>query len=260
MKKAIQILMVVIAAALVSACGDSKINRLKSQVASINKSCPMDMGIGGSVISVEYNDEDGNVYINYASTPMFETQFASQSNRDNIKENMKLMMLNDDSHEWLEAIVEAGAGVVMTYKLPSSGETVRIEIPADEIRSIGGGSMSDRERALLIVGNKANVDNGRCPVEIAPGMTMVSDKLENGELIFEIDVDESVQDMTDWDELALRHNIMGNFEALKNDPSIQNEFKLLTTANVGYHYVYRGLATGKRVDVVLTPKDLKRFL
>ena len=262
MKRVYLILSIVFTLLSCTSCEDRNVTKLKKEVATLNAMCPINAGVGGDFLSIKYNEKDKNVYMYFASNEQFGSQFFLKENRTNVLTNLKLMFQSDASREMLKDIVNAKAGLVVTYKMPSTGKTARVDIPYEELKEIKDNSMSQHDRNIIIIKNKlANVNN-RCPYETEPGVKMVKVSLIDDNIVYYLQVDEDMFDFKQWklgkDEI--KQITADNFKELRRDPTMQSEFKLITTEGIGYHYRYYGSKTKDYFDIVFTSDELKRFI
>lgn len=262
MKRVYLILSIVFTLLFSTSCEDGNVTKLKKEVATLNAMCPINAGVGGDFLSIKYNEKDKNVYMYFASNEQFGSQFFLKENRTNVLTNLKLMFQNDDSREMLKDIVNAKAGLVVTYKMPSTGKTARFDIPYEELKEIKENPMSQHDRNIIIIQNKLANENNRCPYETEPGVKMVKVSLVDDNIVYYLQVDEDMFDFKQWklgkDEI--RQITADNFKELRTDPTMQSEFKLITTEGIGYHYRYYGSKTKDYFDIVFTSDELKRFI
>lgn len=151
MKRAYLILTIVLTLLSCISCEEGNVTKLKKEVASLNAMCPINAGVGGDFLSIKYNEKDKNVYMYFASNEQFGSQFFLKENRTNVLTNLKLMFQNDDSREMLKDIVNDKAGLVVTYKMPSTGKTARFDIPYEELKEIKDHPMSQHDRNIIII-------------------------------------------------------------------------------------------------------------
>lgn len=262
MKRLIFIFTILLTLIATSSCENANVTKLKKQVASLNAMCPINAGVGGDFLSIKYNEKDQNVYMYFASNEQFGNQFFLKENRENVLTNLKLMFQNDDSREMLKDIVNAKAGVVITYKLPSTGKTARFEIPYEELKDMKNNPMSQHDRNMIIMQNKLANENNRCPYETEPGVKMAKVAMVDENIVYYLQVDEDMFDFKQWKKSAadIKQMTADNFRELRNDPTMQSEFRLLTSEGMGYHYRYYGNKSKDFFDVIFTAEELRTYM
>lgn len=245
-----------------SSCEDTNVTKLKKEVVSLNALCPINAGVGGDFLSIKYNENDKNVYMYFASNEQFGSQFFLKENRENVLTNLKLMFQNDDSREMLKDIVNAKAGLVITYKLPSTGKTARFEIPYEDLKEMKNNPMSQHDRNMIIMQNKLANENNRCPYETEPGVKMAKVAIVDDNIVHYLQVDEDMFDFKQWKNSAadIKQMTADNFKELRNDPTMQSELRLITSEGMGYHYRYYGSKSKDYFDVIFTAEELRNFI
>lgn len=262
MKRITFIFAILLSLIAMTSCEDANVTRLKKQVASLNALCPINAGVGGDFLSIKYNENDKNVYMYFASNEQFGSQFFLKENRENVLTNLKLMFQNEDSREMLKDIVNAKAGLVITYKLPSTGKTARFEIPYEDLKEMKNNPMSQHDRNMIIMQNKLANENNRCPYETEPGVKMVKVAMVDDNIVYYLQVDEDMFDFKQWKKSAseIKQMTADNFKELRRDPTMQSEFRLITSEGMGYHYRYYGNKSKDYFDVIFTAAELRNFI
>lgn len=262
MKRIAYILSILITFAICFSCEGGNITKLKNKIRSLNAMCPIKAGISGDIISFRYNEKDGNVYMDFLINEDFGSQFFLKDSNEIILTNIKLMLQGSDSHQLLNDMLNAKAGLMMTYKIITSGKTAQFEIPYEELKEIKDHPISEQERLLNIINNKLALENSRYPIELEEGLIMVKNELFNDNLIFYIQVDEDLYDFKELkkSQKEIRENRNQFFQYMKGDPTMQREFELLTKAGLGYHYRYFGNKSNDYFDIIFTPEDLSTYM
>lgn len=251
-----------IALVSITSCENSSVTKLKREVVSLNAMCPISGGISGDFLSIKYNEKDGNVYMYFASNEQFGSQFFLKENRENVLTNLKLMFQQESSREMLKDMVNAKAGLVITYKMPSNGKTARFDIPYEELKEIKNNPVSEHDRNVIIMKNKIANENNRCPYELEPGVKAVKAAIVDDNIIWYYQIDEDVYNFKEWKKASaeIRSNIEATFKELRRDPTMQSEMELLCNEGMGYHYRYFGSKSKDYFDIVFTADDLKKYL
>lgn len=262
MKKIAFIITILFSLLAITSCENASVKNLKKQVASLDAICPINAGIGGDFLSVKYNETDGNVYMYFATNEELGNQFFLKENRKNIKENLKLMFMSGDAKQMLDDMVKANAGLVLTYKLPSTGKTAKFVITADELKEVRDNPMSDYDRIMIMVQNKLAAENSRCPYSIGDGMVMAKVAIADDNLVYYIQVDENLYDFSQWKNSKdeLRSNLEETFKEMRNDLTMQSEFKLMRSARLGCQYRYFGSKSKDYIDIVISLDELDKYI
>lgn len=262
MKNISFIISLFIALISMTSCENSNVTKLKREVTSLNAMCPISAGISGDFLSIKYNEKDGNVYMYFASNEQFGSQFFLKENRENVLTNLKLMFQQDSSREMLNDMVNAKAGLVITYKMPSNGKTARFEISYEELKELKENPMSEHDRNVIIMQNKIANENNRCPYEIEPGVKVVKTAWVNDNIVYYYQIDEDMFDFKEWKKASseIRSNIEATFKELRGDPTMQSEVQMLKEEGVGYHYRYYGSKSKDYFDIIFTSDDLSKYL
>ena len=262
MKQISLILSFIFAAIILTGCTDGNVTKLKREVASLNAMCPISAGISGDFLSIKYDEKDKNVYMYFASNEQFGSQYFLKENRENVLTNLKLMFHKDSSREMLKDMVNAKAGLVITYKMPSNGKTARFEISYEELKELKDNPMSEHDRNVMIMQNKIANENNRCPYEIEPGVKTVKTAWVDDNIVYYVQIDEDMYDFKEWKKASseIRSNIEASFKELRGDPTMQSEVQMLEEEGVGYHYRYYGSKSKDYFDIIFTPEELSRYL
>ena len=261
MKFIAQILMIVGMLATLSGCGvDPNVIKLKKTVELLNSNCPVDIGVAGVFTSIEYNGQDMCVHMKFLNTEYASAGFIGE-NKENARENLKLMFQTKELQEMLTELVDAKAGIVATYKLRDSMKALSIALSYEELKEIKDHPLSELERNKLLFKNKIEMDGRRCPYEMAKGIMMEKTELTDGYIVFHISVDEEVCNFGKMKLMSdeLKDNIVRRLEVMSGDINLQNELRMMSSLGIGYHYKYIGSKSGDSVDVLIPEEDLAQY-
>lgn len=262
MKRAFKILNILLFSILLFSCENGNVTKLRREVGKLNAMCPISAGVSGDFLSIKYNEKEGIVYMYFASNEQYGSLFFLKENRENLRTNLKLMFQKNDSYQLLKDMVNAQSSLILTYKIPSTGQSTSFEIPYEELKEIKNNPVTPRERDRIILENKISIENARCPYDMEEGLKMIKNELVDDNIVFYIQVDEDIYNFKEWEKSdnEIKEFISQNFKELKRDPTLLSEFKLLTSAGIGYHYRYFGSKTKNYVDVIFTPQELAKYL
>lgn len=259
---AIRVFVCLLIQILAISCVNQNVLKLKNIVDSIDAACPVPIGSAGRFESIRYNEEENKIFIKISTTDEFAYQFLDDRNKENIRNNLKMLFLDNSNQDLCKAIVNAGAALNVTYTLPSTGQSVIFELSSSELNELKDSKLTDQDRQIAIIRNKLATENNRLPMELDQGLTMTKVSYENDNIIFNIEVDETLYDikLITSSESEIKKSIISEFTQSQNDLAVQNELKLLTSSGVGYIYRYYGNKSHKGIDIVFSPKELQKLM
>lgn len=262
MKKISLIIIVLFSLISTTGCENENVKNLKKQVEALDAVCPINAGIGGDFLSVKYNDKDGNVYMYYAVNEEYGSYYFLKENRKNIKENLKLMFMKGECTQMLNEMVGANAGLVLTYKLPSTGKSVQFIITVKELKEVRDNPIPEQNRIMIMVQNKLAIENSRCPYSIDEGLVMAQVDVVDENMVYYIQVDEDKYDFSYWKKSKneFRLNVEEGLKEMCDDPTMQSEFRLLRSARMGFQYRYFGSKSKDYIDVVIPSDELYKYI
>ena len=125
MKKMLILLSVVVASILVS-CENENVAKLKSEIEAANEQCPMNMGMMGDILSLKYDEKAKEVQMYCSINGDLVSIEALTNNEQMVIKSMRLSVSGNQSSEMLKLIVDAGAGLSVTYKMPHQEKHLRL--------------------------------------------------------------------------------------------------------------------------------------
>lgn len=255
----ISLVLIILAA---TSCENGNITRLKKEIAVANAGCPINMGIGGDLLSIKYQEKENRVIFYYSINEELGAGLFLKKNKEKLHQQFRLSFSKSESQQMLKDIVNAKASLMMIYKAPSSGKTVKFELPYDELKEMRANPMSDSEIQRLTIENKIDVENSRCPYNADEGMTTRKVALVDNFIVYYYEMDESLVDMKELKRLQveMKENVQEALKSMKNDFTMQNEIKMLVDQNIGYQYRYYGNKSKEYVDIIVTPEELSKYL
>ena len=122
--------------------------------------------------------------------------------------------------------------------------------------------MSQHDRNIIIMQNKLANENNRCPYEPEPGVKMVKVAMVDDNIVYYFQVDEDMFDFKQWKKSAsdIKQMWEENYKALRKDPTMQSEFRLITSEGMGYQIRYYGNKSKDYFDIIFTSDELKTFM
>lgn len=237
---------------------ETNIKKLKKEIENANRECPKSMGIVGDLLSMKFDEKSREVQLYYS---LNDDLFSIDVLKDNSKllhQNMKLIFANDEIKKNLDKLIDAKCSFVITYKGASSGKSVTAKLTLNDLKEIKDNSISIDEINKLLLENHLAIEDSRCPYQIDDGITMLRAYDDGTNIVYVYGMDETIHDLY-FIESSLDEN-KGNISSMFYDPSIRAFLKIVLTLNKGVIYRYQGIISGKKVDIVFTPEELKELI
>ena len=262
MKRIHLILTLIISILAITGCQNGNVAKLKKEIAVANASCPINMGIGGDLLSIKYQENENRVILYYSVNEELGGGLFLKKNKDKFHQQFRLSFSKSESQQMLKDIVNAKASLMIIYKAPSSGKTVKFELPYEELREMRTNPMSDSEIQILTIENKIDVENSRCPYKFDEGIVVTKVSLVDGYIVWYYEMDEDLYDIKELKKLQseLKENVRESLKGMRKDLTMQNELRMLVNQGVGYQYRYYGDKSKSFVDVIFTPEELSKYL
>ena len=221
--------------ALVTSCGESKLQKM---VEASNMECPISIGMLGEVTSIEL--EDSNVVFNYrVNENVVNIDFLNE-NPDMMKRNAAMLFKNPtgDIKKMFDSLEEENAGLILRYKGKSSGKIASISLSRKEIVELG--NSTDEKDPEAILEAQVETTNAQCPMQITSGMFVTHLSIEGDYVVYNVECDESLYSIA-----AIRSNKVQAKQGIKNsidlsDPTMAMFIKICKDAEKGIAYKYIG--------------------
>ena len=256
-------LTLVIAMLVITGCEDRNVSALKKTIESANAACPIDYGTGGCLVSINYNKIENQVTAQTVmSDDVFESLFADE-NHDIIKNNVRLMLANDDDcKKLLEDLVNAKAGFTYIYKSTPSSKTVNISLTYQELLYVKNHPMPKDVVTHKIIDNIVEIANARCPITIDEGLDFVKAEFVDDTLTYYYKMDENIDDLNaiNGDPEAIQSIKEELINDIRNDLTIKQQFSMLAASNLNYRMRYFGSITNNYIDITYTADELRQLL
>lgn len=251
------ILLIVCAVTLPAMAVTEQQGRLKVMFEAANELCPIRLGMLGSLKGMHYA-EDGNEVVAVVELSNAGSRGLSGQYDDSLmKRQLFLSMSTPNAKPTWAAVADAGASVKYIY-LFTDGRTLEVSLAPDEVRHAVENDMSDKEKSRIQASISIMMENASCPSGSA-GLVLKSVKEKDGEVVYTLDVDESLHNMDLFQSKVAE--LKGNVEHIyRTDISVRSQLKHFVGAGLGVHYVYKGDASGREVDVVFSVDDLADIL
>lgn len=275
MKKLLTILTLLAVMVGTAACGDSKtknkvnsaIDILKHELEIADRQCPYNAGAIGDLISIKYieNTNEVQLYI-IINDKLFDLDVL-EKNKRLARRSAKLALTlqkqtpkqSEEVNRMLKSIIDADARLVYTYKSNSYGKSFNIRLSPDDLREIyDTPSISNLETNKLLFECNVALENAQCPLTIDEGMTMTKAYDDGSNLIYECRIDEQMYDidMLKYNKSEMKRSVKSTF----NGPMASRHINLCSSLGKGLIYRYYGDTSGKNVDIVFTPEELREAM
>ena len=257
MKKMLILLSVVVASILVS-CENENVTKLKSEIEAANKQCPMNMGMMGDILSVKYDEKAKEVQMYYSINEDIVSIEALTNSEQMVMKSMRLSVSRNQAKEMLILIVDAGAGLSVTYKSASTGKTFKVSLTSDDLKEVCDNPMSEMEINQMWLENSIAIENARCPYLVDEGMEMVQAYDDGTNIICACRIDE---DMYDFSILAYSlSEIKQNTIEMFDDPLMKRALGVIHLLGKGFVLRYCGDTSAKTFDITFTNEEIGMYL
>ena len=136
MKRLTNILIIVFLLIIIAGCEDANVTKLKNEINAANSSCPISMGISGDLISIKYYEKNNSVLLYYSLNEDIAGAVFLKKNKDSMMKQFRLLLSNKESMKLVKDMVNAKASLMIIYKTPSTGKTVKFSVPFEELKEI----------------------------------------------------------------------------------------------------------------------------
>lgn len=252
MKKLINLILFTLIILGVTSC--AKDAALKAQVESGQKHCPMNMGMAGKLTSMKYDSDTHTVEFVLTLNKEFAEVKDLQASSDLARESMKLSLSTGDMKKLTDMMVEAEAGLQVTYKNRGSNDEFVLTFTPAELKAIADNPMSDEEKDKLLLANQIKSEMRRMPYKIDTGLTVTGIEDSGNALVYICKVDENEYDIDQME--ASVAELKSNMISMLKDVSMKGQVNLLSGLGKGFEYRYVGDTTGKTVVVTISAEEL----
>ncbi|MDR0961177.1 MAG: hypothetical protein LBM62_01255 [Mediterranea sp.] len=238
-----------------------RIKTLKNGVEMVNKKCPIDVGVAGKIIAVNYADK--NVELIFVINDLFTDIQAMRDQPDLVKNKLKVMYQNpeDGFREMLQLIAEIDGSMTCTYIGQTSGEKTNVVFTRDDVRSLLK-QKAPIENSLAQLTQMIEDPFARFPIKVDDVTTMTHMFLSDSAVVYQYEIYEAGMAMTFADFIADYGEAMkeSTAQSLLSDPSSRILITLCVDCDRGIHYRYTGDVSGMKYEFRFTPEELKSFI
>lgn len=262
MKRISLVISVVITLILFTACENGNVTKLKKEIHAADAVCPISYGLGGDLISIKYHEKDNTVLMYYSLNEEMSSHVFLKQNKDNMMKQFRLSLSRDDSRQMLKDMVNAKASLMVIYKTPSTGKTIKFSLPYEELKEIKDNPLSEFEVKRMILDNSVAMQNSTMPLKVDEGITQTKVSIVDDKLVYYYEMDEDIYDIKALKKMPeeLKDGIIEDLKNMRRDPTMQRELQMLTALDMGYMYRYYGNISKEYVDVVLSSAELEKYI
>ena len=243
-------------------CENANVTNLKKEVKVANASCPQNSGMAGDLLSVKYQEKENRVILYYSVNEELSRGLFIKSNKEKLLKQFRLTLSTSESQQMLKDIVNAEASLMLVFKSPSTGKTIKFELPYEELKEIKNNPLSKTEIYKMILENSVDVQNSSMPMKVDEGMVQTKVTIVDDNLVYYYELDENLYDIKTMKKMPveLKDGIREDLKNLRRDPSVQRDLQMLNALGMGFIYRYYGNNSKDYVDVLFTPEELADFM
>lgn len=234
---------------------DSELSNLVSQT---NSECPISMGAAGEIVSISY--ENGCVIYRCDINDGMVDIDALKSKPDIMKEGVLSTYRNasGETRHFLEMLNKDNASMKFIYKNKGDGNVASFTISSEELKEAASSTASkDPVEALRKYTELSNI---QLPIKIEKGLYLQKYSLEDAYTVVLYSMDESMYSIDKLNENRASLKTQQKKELLlTNDLSVRTFLNTVKNAKYGLIYRYIGNLSGKKCDIVFTPKEVSEM-
>ena len=239
-------------------CENGNVKKLKSEVRKANAMCPMNLGVSGDLLSIQYNEKENNVLFVYSLNENIAGHTFIKKNKKNMEKAAKLFVASESFDDIRKDILNAQASLTLIYKIPSNGKTASIFLSYDELKEMVENPLSEREIKIMKIENKVEMENNSCPQEVEKGIILTKVYIEDNYVVYSYSMDEDEYDMRllERNAASLKSNTEDQIKEDSKDLILCNNLNLMRELGYGIKYHYYGTKSSKYVGIKITPSEL----
>lgn len=227
-------------------------SRLEQVVASVNKECPMSMGIDGIVSSMTI--EGDSVVVEYIVYDNIFNMDSLNAHISLLKEYMlaELQNADEETKEDFKVIADESTGLTYKYVGYTSGKTVLFTLSSTEMLSALVKSPETKATLAVIL----KFTNLAFPLEALPGHIVERARLDGNFIVYDISVDENRFNIKRSKENAEKMMDTTKSRLDPSNPLIKMFLAICRQARVGLAYRYVGNNTGESFVIEIPYSEL----
>ena len=262
MKRISLIITLVISLLSITNCENGNVTKLQKEIHSVDAVCPISYGLSGDLLSIKYHEKDNMVLMYYSLNEEMSSHVFLKQNKDNMMKQLRLSLSHDKSRQMLKDMVNAKASLMVIYKTPSTGKTIKFTLPYEELKEIKDNPLSETEVKRMILDNSVAMQNSSMPMKVDEGIVQTKVAIVDDNLVYYYEMDEDIYDMKVLKKMPaeLKDGIREELKNMRRDPTMQRELQMLNALGMGYMYRYYGRTSKDYVDVIFTPNELSSYI
>lgn len=221
---------------------------------AINKLCPIDIGLGGKIVSVDFEEKSRTVQYNCVISPLVFNFNLTNGNALYKKKKEDVFALGFLSNN--PKIANLGLTTIYHIKASdNSGESDLIISPA-RIKDLKMKMQSQDEIDKLMLDFWLEEDSLMIPDNpMAPDAAV---ELDGSILTYTYPMPEDDGTMSRIE--LFKSDVKDQLSNLIKDASMQNRLPVYIRQDITLRFIYKGKTTGKCIDFVFTPEELTTYL
>ncbi len=229
--------------------------RLKQVVKESNRECPMEVEDIGTLTSIRYDESSNMVVFNYTFSADNKELFKLLQSDTALAKSMIRVDYSDndtDIQNILELVVDAECGIREVYTC--RGQEISAELSNTECRELLNNPPSEQERNRLTLQLVVSAMRAACPEDLGDGMVITSVYDNGTDVIIYIEVPDYMIDALD--DLSY-YELKASLREEMQTEDMKEIVETCIANNRGFVYHYVGRSSYKKLDVRLSPEDLR---
>lgn len=219
-----------------------------------NKLCPIDIGMGGQIVSVKFDPKTNTIIYNCVTIPETFNYNRFNNNPSYKRKQEDLIALSLISQN--PDIANTKISVKYNYKASDNSGNATFVITPSRMLELKRKYKSQDEIDKLMLDfwvEEENLTFAENP-GIAPGTIA---KLEGSTLTYILPTSEEDGSMAQIE--LFKSDVKNQLANIFKDPSMIGRIPVLVRKNITFKFSYIGNTTGKTVDIIFTPEELSKF-
>lgn len=243
-----------------NSCGNPKREKLQREITyeleKFNKTCPMAFGEYGSLMGASYDKDENKVTYKLTLNEDFMPMKVMRKHKDVMK-----MLLRKQFSENPALRVFSTNNVTLSYEISGNQSSGTFEVVAtpEEMRRWQTEIVDNAEFNKQLIKYQLEVANEALPQQVERGMTMESVALEGSSIVYLCRMNEDLYDIDMFRQVKSEMK-KGIVEGTPIDFETEAFFKTIVESNYNLVYRYKGSASGKSLDIVITPEEIQGMI
>jgi hypothetical protein len=262
MKRIAFIITILCSLLAITSCENANVTKLKKEIHSADAVCPISYGLAGDLISIKYHETDNMVLMYYSLNEEMSSHVFLKQNKENMMKQFRLSLSHETSRQMLKDMVNAKASLMIIYKTPSTGKTIKFSLPYEELKEIKDNPLSEIEVKRMILENSVAMQNSSMPTKLDEGMVLTKAAIVDHNLVYYCEMDEDLYDIKAIKKMPaeLKEGMRAELKNMHTDPTTQRDLQMLNALDMGYMFRYYGKTSKEYVDVIFTSDELEKYI